>query len=442
MSPEITSFVMQFAVMLVLLLANSFFVAAEFALVSVRRTRVEELIADGNRTAQTVKQVIHDPDRFIAATQLGITMASLGLGWVAEPALAHLIEPIFRVLPTTWVAPSAHAVAAGAIAFALITFLHVVVGELAPKSVALAYPEQTALWVVKPTVLFENIFRPVIWALNGAGNGLLKLIGLHRAAGHQLVHSVEELKMLVSASTASGELEPREKEMLHNVFEFDDKRVREVMTPRPEIVAVDENTTIADFLQTFSEASHTRFPIYAENIDSITGFVSIKDVLRAISTQGAAALDQTARDLARAALFVPESKTIGHLFAEMQARKVQLAIVIDEFGGTAGMVTLEELIEEIVGRLGDESEEEAPQVETIDERTTQIDAQLRVEEVNEQLGIQLPEREDYQTIAGYILHTLHRIPKEGDQLKVENVKLTITAMKGPKIEKVLVTRLV
>jgi len=441
MNTEIISLILPFGVMVVLLLANGFFVAAEFALVSVRRTRVDELIADGNRTAKTVKHVIHDPDRFIAATQLGITMASLGLGWIAEPALAHLIEPVFWVLPANWVAPSAHVVAAGTIAFALITFLHVVVGELAPKSVALAYPEQTALWVARPTVLFENLFRPAIWVLNGTGNGLLNLIGLERATGHQLVHSVEELKMLVSASTESGELEPREKEMLHNVFEFDDKLVREVMIPRPEIVAVDENITIADFLQTFNEASHTRFPIYAENIDNITGFISIKDVLRALSTQGAAALDQPARALARSVLFVPEVKTIGHLFAEMQARTVQLAVVIDEFGGTSGMVTLGALIEEIVGHLGDELEEEAPQVETIDERTTQIDAQLHVEEVNERLGIHLPESEDYQTAAGYILHVLRRIPKEGDQLKVENIRLTITEMKGPKIEKVLITRL-
>ncbi len=441
MNTEIGSILGEFAVMVLLLLANGFFVAAEFALVSVRRTRVEELIAGGNRSAQTVKRVIHDPDRFIAATQLGITMASLGLGWIAEPALAHLIEPIFGFLPTNWVAPSAHAVAASTIAFALITFLHVVVGELAPKSVALAFPEQTALWVAKPTVLFENIFRPAIWLLNGAGNGLLKLIGLHRAVGHQLVHSVEELKMLVSASTESGELEPREKEMIHNVFEFDDKLAHEVMIPRPEMVALDENTTIADFLQIFNEKSHSRFPIYANSIDNITGFIAIKDVLRAMSSEGASSLDLTARDLARRPLFVPESKTIGHLFTEMQAQNTQLAVIIDEFGGTSGMVTLEELIEEIVGHLSDELNQELPQVETIDEHTTQIDAQLRVEEVNEQLGIQLPESEEYQTVAGYILHVLRRIPKEGDQMKVNNVKLTITAMIGPKIEKVLITRL-
>ncbi len=424
-----------------LILANAFFVAAEFALVSVRRTRVEELIAKGNLAARTVKRVIHDPDRFIAATQLGITIASLGLGWIGEPAFAHLIEPLFGFLPNAWVAPAAHAVTASAIAFTLITFLHVVVGELAPKSVALAYPEQTALLVAQPTMVFENIFRPVIWALNGTGNGLLKLIGLQRPIGHQLVHSIEELKMLVSASTASGELEPREKEMLHNVFEFADRQAREVMTPRPDIVAVSEHTTIAEFLQMFCASSHTRFPIYAGTIDNITGFLAIKDVLAAIAEEGAAALDRPVHARARQAIFVPESKHVGALFAEMQAQKTHLAIVIDEFGGTAGIITLEDLIEEIVGRFGDELAPAPPPIQTVDERTTRVDAQLRVEEVNGQLGIRLPESADYETLAGLILSVLRHIPKEGESVQVNKVKLAVTRMAGPKIEEVLITRL-
>ncbi|MBI5652866.1 MAG: HlyC/CorC family transporter [Chloroflexi bacterium] len=310
-----------------------------------------------------------------------------------------------------------------------------------PKSVALAYPEQTALVVAKPTVLFENIFRPAIWALNGTGNGLLKLIGLHRPAGHQLVHSVEELKMLVSASTASGELEPHEKTMLHNVFEFEDRLVRELMIPRTAMTAVDENTTIAEFLQTFSEVRHARYPIYANSVDNVTGFIAIKDVLHAIAADGARALDATAKSLARPALFVPEAKRVGRLFAEMQNQKIQIAIVIDEFGGTAGMVTLEDLVEQIVGRLGDEVAPAELSVETIDEHTTQIDAQLQVEEVNAQLGIRLPESDGYETVAGFILHTLRHIPREGEQIKLDNLKLTITGMNGPKIEKVLITRL-
>ncbi|MBM3130495.1 MAG: HlyC/CorC family transporter [Chloroflexi bacterium] len=441
MDAEIPITSARLVLMFALLFANGFFVAAEFSLVSVRRTRIEELIAHGNLTAQTVKHVIHDPDRFIAATQLGITIASLGLGWIAEPALAHLIEPIFGFLPESIIAPSAHLVAAGALAFVLITFLHVVVGELAPKSIALAYPERTALWVARPTILFENLFRPAIWALNGTGNGLLKLIGLRRPTGHQLVHSVEELKMLVSASMDSGELQPREKEMLHNVFAFDDKSAREVMIPRPDLITVAEDTTIAEFLQTFSETSHSRFPIYAGSIDNITGFIAIKDVLRAIASRGASALDQTVGAFVRAVLFVPETKHIGALFAEMQTQQAQIAIVIDEFGGTAGMITMEELVEEVVGSLQDEFTHEPPPIRTIDERTTQIDAQMRVEEANAQLHLALPEDEDYTTVAGLVLYTLRHIPKEGEHLIVGNLKLTVTQMDGPKIEQIQVTRL-
>ncbi len=424
-----------------LILTNGFFVAAEFSLVSIRRTRVEELIAEGNSAARVVKHAISDPDRFIAATQLGITMASLGLGWIGEPALAHLFEPLFSFLPPAWVGTATHSAAATAIAFSLITFLHVVVGELAPKSVALTFPEQAALFVAGPTVFFENVFRPIIWTLNAAGNGLLKVIGLHRPVGHELVHSAEELKMLVTASAASGELEPREKAMLHNVFEFSDRFVREVMIPRPEMVAVEEHTTIAEFLQTFTEQSHSRFPIYAGTIDNINGFIAIKDVLRALATQGDTVRAKAVREFSRTAMFVPESKRVGELFGEMQTLKAQLAIVIDEFGGTAGMVTLEELIEEIVGNVGDEFAQGLPPVEEIDEKTTLVDAALRVEEVNEQLRLQLPESPNYETLAGLALDALHHIPREGEHFRIDNVRIAITRMTGLKIDQVKITRL-
>lgn len=428
---------------LVLILINAFFVAAEFGLVSVRRTRVEELIREGNNSARIVKRAVEKPDQFIAATQVGITMASLGLGWIAEPALVHLIEPLFQFLPASLVGPTVHSIAAGAIAFVIITFLHVVIGELMPKSIALAYPEQTALATAAPTVLFEGIFRPIIWALNSTGNAMLRLVGLDSSSvsGHQLVHSVEELKMLVTASAASGALEPSEKTMLHNVFAFNDRLVREVMIPRTDIVAVAENTTIEEFLQTFNQASHARFPTYAKTIDNITGFVAIKDVLRALASNCEGVREQPVRTHARSALFVPESKRIGQLFSEMQTTQAQLAIVIDEFGGTAGMVTMEELIEEIVGQLGDELVREEPLAKKIDEHSAQFDGQVRVEEVNEAFGIHLPESEDYETIAGFCLYALRHIPKEGEQFRTENVRITVTRMDGPKIERVLITRL-
>jgi CBS domain containing-hemolysin-like protein len=439
MNPEITTLIMQIGAMAILLLANGFFVSVEFAYVTVPRPRIDQLAAKGNAAAMWVQRLMSDTDRVLAASQVGVTMASLGLGWVGENLAGELIRMLLAGNPAL-----ANSIAHGiglALAFALITSAHVVLGEQTPKIMAIRSADRFALMSVRIVALVDRVLRPIVLLLDNATDRVVRLLGVEPIGGHHTVYSVDELKQLIAETEESGGLDAREKEMLHNVIEFDDKLVHEVMIPRPEMIGVDENTTIADFLQTFSGASHSRFPIFSNTIDNITGFLSIKDVLRAISTQGAVALDQPARDLARAALFVPESKTIGHLLAEMQARNVQLAVVIDEFGGTSGMVTLEELIEEIVGRMSDEMGEEEPQVEMIDEHTIQIDAQLRVEEVNEQVGIHLPESEDYQTMAGYILHVLRRIPKEGDQLKVENIKLTITAMKGPKIEKVLITRL-
>ncbi len=430
----------KFSSIVILVLMNAFFVAAEFSLVSIRRTRVEELITAGNRGARPVQNAIHDPDRFIAATQLGVTVASLGIGWVAEPALRDVIQPIFQFVPANLSSVGVDAAVAGIVAFLIVTFLTVVVGELSPKSIALAYTEQIALFVARPILIFETMFRPVIWALNAMASALLKLIGLDRPAGHQLVHSVDELKMLVTASAASGALEPSEKEMLHNVFEFNDRLVREVMIPRPDMIAFEENTTIDEFLQAFMETSHARFPIYSKTIDNITGFIAIKDVLRTFSSGGPEVRKQPVRSLARPTTFVPESKRIGSLFTEMQAQKAQLAIIIDEFGGTAGMVTMEELIEEIVGQLGDELAQETPLAEKIDEHSAQFDGLIRVEEVNEAMGIHLPESEDYETIAGFVLYALHHVPQEGEQFRTDNVRITVTRMTGPKIEQVLITR--
>ncbi len=440
MQPEIASLLIQFGIVAILLFLNGFFVSVEFAYVTVPRPRIDRLVADGNKVAVLVQRLMNDTDRVLAVSQIGITIASLAIGWVGENAADQLIQLLFGHLPASPLGETTTHGIGLVIAFAFITSTHVVLGEQAPKTIAIRKADRVALLSARIVALCDVVARPLVFVLDNATTTVVQLLGMEPIGSHQTVYSVDELKQLVAETEESGELEPREKEMLHNVFEFDDKLVREVMIPRTDIIGVDENTTIADFLQTFSESSHARFPIFANNIDNVTGFLAIKDVLRAIASQGAGALDQPVHALARQALFVPESKRIGNLFTEMQAQKTQIAIVIDEFGGTAGMVSLEELIEEIVGRLSDELAQEPPPMQTIDEHTVQVEAQLRVEEVNEQLGIHLPEGEDYQTVAGYILYALRRIPKEGEYIKVDNVKLTVTSMNGPKIEKVLVTR--
>ena len=438
MSQTLTDFLL-LGVAALLIFANGFFVAAEFALVSVRRTRIEELVAQGNASARTVRHVIHDPDRFIAATQLGITIASLALGWIGEPAISHLIEPLFGLVPESFLSHATAGVIATVMSFAFITFLHVVIGELAPKSIALGFPEKASLVVAAPMVIFENFFRPAIWALNGAGNGLVKLVGLNRPTGHQLVHSVEELKMLVNASTASGELEPVEREFAERAFEFADTQVSEVMIPRTAMRAVEDRATIQDFLNLFSEVSHSRFPVYTETLDNIVGFIWVKDVLRAMA-KSRTARDESIKSLMRTPLFVPESKPIGELFGEMQKQKAQMAVVLDEYGGTAGMVTIEELIEEIVGSVSDELAANIPQYRRVEDGQIEADAMLSVDEANAQLGIELPESDDYETLAGLVLTRMGRVPKEGDAVRVGNIKLVVTKMQGPKLEKILLMR--
>ena len=425
--------VLKLASVAALIFTNAFFVAAEIGLVSVRRTRIEQLAGENDVAAQRVQALLRDPAGFIATVQVAITAAGLGLGWIAEPTLESFIAPMFAFVPIPRFATI--------VTFLIVTFLVILLGELLPKAIALRYTERTALAVGMPTVIVSKIFRPFVWLLNTSATIILRLFRLQLPNDAQMGHTVEELKMLVSASTESGELEQHEEKMLHNVFEFEERLVRELMIPRNEMAVVEENVTLAEFLQTFNEVRHARYPIYAQTSDNITGFIAIKDVLSAIASQGATALDASVKSLARPALYVPESKRVGRLFAEMQAQKIQIAIVIDEFGGTAGMVTLEDLIERIVGRLSDEVAEEDPSVETIDEHTIQVDAQMQVEEVNEQLGIYLPESDAYETVAGFVLYTVRHIPKEGEQFKFDNLKLTVTGMSGPKIEKVLITRL-
>jgi CBS domain containing-hemolysin-like protein len=423
---------------LVLVAMNGFFVVAEFALVSVRRSRIDELVAQGNSVARVARHAIADPDRFIAATQLGITLASLGLGWIGEPAFAGLLVPVLSSVPGPWDEVLVHSIA-GAMAFSLITFLHVVLGELAPKSIALQYPERASLAVARPILWVETLFRPFIWLLNGAGNGLLRLIGLPRATGHQQVHSVEEFKILMRESQEGGALEAEQEHLLQKVFQFGDRQVGEVMTPRTEVVGIEKSASVGDLLGLFQEASHARFPVYEDDLDGVVGTVAIKDVLRALA-EDVGQRQVPVHTLTRPALFVPETAAVADLLARMRSTRNQMAVVVDEFGGTSGIVTLEALVEEIVGQLSDELVTEEEPVIRVDDETVEIDAQLRVDEVNEHLALELPRGEDYETVAGLLLYRLQRIPTEGDQLHLRGMVIQVTRMHGRKIERVQLRR--
>jgi len=407
-----------------LVLANGFFVAAEFSLVSVRRTRIAELVAQGENKAKWVHKAIQNPDQVIAATQLGITLASLGLGWIGEPALSHLLEPIVNLFPPAVRSGISHSLSAS-IAFAIITFLHVVIGELAPKSIALQNPEGTSLIIAQPTLWTEWIFKPFIWLLNGTGNYILRLVGIEPAAGHELVHSVEELKMLVSASAESGVFQAEESRMLHAIFDFSELLVRQVMVPRTEILALEADASLEESIQLATHSTYTKIPVYEGDLDHIIGVVHIKDLLRARLDSSQSECD--ARSLAREALFVPETISVRQLLKHFRTRRQHIAIVMDEFSGTAGLVTLEDVLEEIVGEVSDPFDTIQPEIQILSDGTTLVDGLALIEEVNQELNLELSDP-NYDTIAGYVLGKLGHIPAEGDVVKSDGVRLLIKAM--------------
>jgi CBS domain containing-hemolysin-like protein len=420
----------------VLVLANGFFVAAEFSLVSVRRTRIAELVARGNIAAESVEKAIENPDRVIAATQLGITLSSLALGWVGEPALAHLFEPLVNLFPPAIQSGISHSLSA-ALAFTIITFLHVVVGELAPKSIALQDPERTSLVVAGPTLWTERLFKPAIWVLNGTGNALLRLVGVQPASGHQLAHSVEELKMLVTASAEGGVVQAEESEMLHAIFDLGELVVRQVMVPRTEVVGVEADTPLVEIVALVKQSTFTKFPVYDGSLDRIIGIVHVKDLLNIMQT-----LDcekYAARQLAREPLFVPETISVRALLRHFRDNRQHIAIVMDEYGGTAGLVTLEDLLEEIVGEVSGPFDTDIPEFQTLPDGSILIDGLTLIEEVNEQLGLELHEP-NYDTIAGYVLGKLGRMPKARESIEADGVRLKVEEMDGLRIARVSLTR--
>jgi CBS domain containing-hemolysin-like protein len=436
---EPLSITLRLLLVVALVLANGLFVAAEFSIVTTRRARMESLAAQGNPFARLVSRAIDNVNNYLAATQLGITMASIGLGWVGEPLLADVIEPAFGWLPEKGAGPASHTVAVP-LAFALITSLHIVLGELAPKSLAIWKPERVSLAATPPTEVFRLAFWPAIWLLNGLANAALLPFGLRApTGGTHSVHTAEEIQLLVSESRSAGVLERREAELLQGVFDFGDRRINEVMIPRTEVVWLEKGMTIADLYGIFSEHPHSRFPVFQDSPDNAIGIVGIKDVLRGVAEKQ---LDEGSPvELAmRPAMFVPETKFVGALFFEMQRSGQQMAVVADEYGGTAGVVTLETLLEEMVGNVGDELRRNEEEVVSLDERTFDIDAGMSISDANDELHLDLPEGE-YETVAGFVLSHLGRIPQQGEQFVYNGLRIAVSEMRARKVERLTVTRL-
>lgn len=425
------------AALFFLVLLNGFFVAAEFALVSVRRTRIDQLAEEGNSTARITQKAVRNLDLYIAATQLGITMASLGIGFIAEPAIHHLIEgPLERAgVP----AASVTTVSFG-IAFTIATVLHIVFGELAPKSIALQRAEQTSMWVARPLMAFAFVFRPAIYLLNALGNGVVRLIGLRPVAGHHTAHSEEEIRMIVSASSQEGVLEDDEKELVYNVFDLSDTMVRSIMTPRVDMVLADADASLRRVLELNEEHGYSRVPAYRETPDNVIGIVHTADVLGHLHE-----LDHvTIGDIVRPTYYAPESMRVSELLKTMRERKTHMAIVVDEFGGTAGVVTLEDVLEEIVGEIYDETDdEEEVRVEVLGEGVYRLDASLGIDEVEETLGVELDGAEEggeFDTLAGFVTGHFGYIPEVGEKFDFEGWEFTVDAADQRRVTRVVAAK--
>jgi CBS domain containing-hemolysin-like protein len=421
--------------LLALVLANGFFVAAEFSIVTVRKTRVDQLIAEGRRGARAVRRAVSAPDRYIAATQMGITMASLGLGWIGEPAVASLLQPTLRFLPAHVAVATEHSIAV-ALAFTFITGVEIVFGELTPKWIALERAEGTALWLVKPLELFMRTLWPFIRIVHGTAQGVIKMLGLQGADRRAMVHSEEELKMLVTASQEAGVLEEGEEQMLHRVFGFADLAAGQVMVPRTELAAVEADTPRDALISQIAGSRHTRLPVYRTDLDDIAGILHVTDLLRALSTPGT---EVNAGLLAREALMIPETMRADNLLAEMRRRRVREAIVFDEYGGTAGLVTFESLMERIVGEIGGEFGAASQRIVVRDDGSADIDGLTLVDDVNVQFDLDIDDS-TYTTVGGYMLGRLGRRARVGDAVDVDGRRMEVRQLDGLRVAKVWLSR--
>ena len=408
----------ELAAVVVLILLNAFFVAGEYSLVTVRRTRIKELADEGSRTARSVLRITSDPPHFIAAMQLGVTLTSLGIGALGERVLADLFDE--------WLAT----VLAVLLAFLVITFLHVVVGELVPKGVALSYSERVALGVSGPVRLFFFVFKPLIWVLQRSSEWAQRAIGIDPKAHEGEAHSEAELKMLLEVSTEHGEIQLDEREMLYKVFDFAEKEVADVMVPRPDVAGLSVDLAPEEAMAAMLESPYTRYPVYRESLDEIVGIVHVRDLVASLHN-GAAGTAPLA-SLARPAYVVPENKDLGALLAEFRKANQHMAVVVDEYGATAGIVTLEDLLEEIVGEIEDEFDLPDESVERLDERRIRISGSFTIDDFNEQFGTELDD-EDFHTVAGYVFGHLGRAAEAGDEVLDSGLNFTVLETSGTRI---------
>lgn len=419
----------------ILIALTAFFVASEFAIIRVRGSRIDQLIEEGNTKAISVKRVISNLDEYLSACQLGITITALGLGWLGESTIESLLTPIFQSMH---IPESVTHVLAIGIAFAFITFIHVVVGELAPKTLAIQKAEMIALFVSRPLILFYKIMYPFIWALNGSARLTTSLFGLKPVSENEIAHSEEELRIILSESYKSGEINQSEFKYVNKIFEFDNRIAKEIMVPRTEIVSLSKEDTLENFLKVLEEEKFTRYPIIDGDKDHIIGLINIKEVMTDVLQKNTSS-SQTLEKYIRPIIRVIDTIPIHDLLVKMQKDRVHMAVLMDEYGGTSGLVTVEDILEEIVGEIRDEFDmDEVPMVRKVTDNHYIIDAKVLVSEVNDLLGTEIND-EDIDTIGGWIL-TENYEAKEGDIVQHEAYTFKITEMEDHHIKYVEVIK--
>jgi CBS domain containing-hemolysin-like protein len=416
-----------------LVLLNAFFVAAEFAIVKVRSTRVQELVRENVRGSAAVQNAIGDLDAYLSATQLGITLASLGLGWIGEPAFSSIVTPVLTTFGV-WSDKVIHSVSL-TVAFALITFLHIVLGELAPKSLAIRRPEETSLLVAPLLRLFYRVFYPALWFLNSSSSFFLRMLRITPASESELAHSEEELRLLLAESHRTGTLSASKRKLLENVFDYTRRSAKHIMVPRADIVYLTLLRPLAQNLETIRQTQHTRYPLCSDDIDHVVGMIHAKDLFQPVEgLRDSNDLMKVKRDI----LFVPENRPLELLQRDFQQKRVHMAVVVDEYGGTSGLVTLEDILEEIVGEIQDEFDTEAPRMESTPEGYV-VDGLVLLEEIFSRLGI-APTENDSSTLGGYVIARLGRMARLGDFVALDGYVAKVIEMKGRRVSKLLLTK--
>ena len=419
---------------LFLVLLNGFFVAAEFSIVKVRYSQIQLKAAEGNSMAKQAEHIIKHLDEYLSATQLGITLASLALGWVGESAMHHVIENIFIYFNFP-IAQATVTTVSLVLSFLFITVMHIVFGELIPKSIAIRKSESTTMAIAMPLRIFYTIFKPFIWAMNQMSNAFLRLVKIHPASEHE-IHSTEELQLLVKQSADSGEIEEENYEIIKNAFDFTDHSAKQIMVPRQNIASIDIEDSVEEIINKIMDGGYSRLPVYDGSIDNVIGIFYAKEIIREYIRRKGDISQEDLKGLMREAFFVVGSKKISDLLKVFQQKKQHLAVVIDECGGTEGIITLEDILEELVGEIQDEEDDEDKIVDKVGENVFWVQATQPLDEINEHLPKKFPLSEDneYNTLAGLILHELEDIPEENQEFEMNNYQVKILKMQNKSVD--------